>query len=223
MKKYRCPHCGKKSITTKMRIHSSFMLGGGSYGYQQAYKVKCPECDGLCEPSCLSTAGRVLRILMGLVAIALIVLVVYLNNSGIINGLFTFPLFALVFVAYAIYNALAQLKMPLIPYSKDFDSEFRPNARVALKSKKYIKPYVVYGLVFKDETTDVHFKETFPDSMVPAMFFPGKKDSLQYEIRVIDRDIVPDEILYDGAKFLVEDTDGLFVTKGTVEISEFGN
>ena len=46
------------------------------------------------------------------------------------------------------------------------------------------------------------------------------KGSLEYYIRIINRDAVPDDILYDGAKFLVEDYDGLFIAKGTIQIAD---
>ncbi len=95
-----------------------------------------------------------------------------------------------------------------------------PDAKATVNSSKYIKPYGVYGLKFKTETDDEKFKQAFSDGMVPVVFHPNQKGSLTYDVRIINKSAVPKELLETGSKFLVEDADGIFIAKGTIEKSE---
>lgn len=117
---------------------------------------------------------------------------------------------------------LAQHDNGLMPCDSDTHKilYLEPDAKVTINFSKYIKPYGVYGLKFKTETDDEKFKQAFSDGMVPVVFHPNQKGSLTYDVRIINKSAVPKELLEAGSKFLVEDADGIFIAKGTIEKSE---
>ena len=101
-------------------------------------------------------------------------------------------------------------------FSRFVEKSVFPNCKVKLNDSKYIRKMWVYGLKFETETKNVKFKERFTDGLVPAQFYPSKNGDNEFEIRIIGREFVPDEILFEGAEFLVEDIDGIFICKGKI-------
>lgn len=76
--------------------------------------------------------------------------------------------------------------------------------------------WIYYGLKFKQGKPSEKYKEAFPDGLVPAVFHPNAKESTVCAVRIINKSAVSDDILFDGAKFSVEDNDGIFIAEGTV-------
>lgn len=219
MKKYRCPTCGAKTISAGRRISVSFFRN--LYPFQMHRVTEnggsfCYACNTSFQfrTGNLPIIMNIVRPLLAVISLALALMVR--------NWIMTIVFISVVLLLYPVYIIAFAFICPIMPFNTDTLRvvEERPDVRININSSKYIKNYAVYGLKFKDEINSEKFKEAFPDGMVPAEFKPNKKGSLEYDIRIINRTAVPNEILYDGAKFLVEDHDGIFIAKGKVIKSE---
>ena len=177
--------------------------------------IECKVCE---KPSRFSGIKKdYLLVLFALVLTELIYLFVFPKTVLWVKLLMIINISTIIFLPIFFIQKNKSL-MPCDPKTHKI-LDLQPNTRVIINSPKYIKPYGVYGLKFKAETTDKRFHEAFSDGLVPAVFHPNEKGSLAYNVRIINRSFVPDELLFDGAKFLVEDSDGIFIAKGTIENS----
>lgn len=216
MKKYRCPHCGEKAFTSyrynMIRLISDYY----TFNFRDRYEImRCPICG---EKSKFSRPNKTLWMLEWIFSFIFIlsaVLAVLVFTKNIIIGvaLLVMSLLSLVF------EILAKSSRVLVPCDDEstfYDVLRLPsNCRVEFNSIKYLKPYGMYAIKFKESTEDTRFKEAFTDGLVPIQLCVKIGDSLQFEARLIMKTAIPKELLYDGAKFLIEDSDGIFVAKGT--------
>ena len=219
MKMHRCPHCGEKTFTEfqwfamKYRPHTSKRHVNGMY---QIPMFRCSTCGKSSIFKNFAKKSVVLQTILTVVGIALIVV------SLLFLDKYYKPLALLIAAVWIVlYMFLALKDQSFVPCEPDGHGGVRyilslPNASFTVSDNKHIKPYGVYGLKFETETDDTKFKETFPDGMVPAVFHPTSEGSLTYDVRIIKPEFVPEAVLFPGAKFLVEDYDGIFIAKGTV-------
>ena len=226
MKLYRCPHCGNRvfkpyAYFAHKYIRLNDRIAENAYGETKYWywTMECTECHWPSRFVNETSHQLTVSIIMGLSIIAILYF--------FLQYIFGIPKLAIAIAVFVgtlceflrtiIINRHKSL-MPCDPKTHKI-LDLQPNTRVIINSPKYIKPYGVYGLKFKIETTDKRFHEAFSDGLVPAVFHPNEKGSLAYNVRIINRSFVPDELLFDGAKFLVEDSDGIFIAKGTIEKS----
>lgn len=94
-------------------------------------------------------------------------------------------------------------------------SNMEYNAVFEVNCNRDIHSYWVYGIKFDKETNNVKFAERFRDGLVPVVFHEKKKGSNTFEVRIIGKKFVPEELLCPGSEFLVEDNDQ-FICRGVV-------
>lgn len=225
-KMHRCPHCGQKSfmylLTMDFRgIRSLENLDYNapvSFSKNFSYYLKCKHCEG--KSNIYTAKGQVFGDLIYFLCI--LILLSLVGSLIMLKGLtmYTAVAAAVVLMNLPIWYYLSCRNNCLIPLD-DSDGrqtllKIKSNCRVRLNDSKYIRKMWVYGLKFSTETKNIKFKERFTDGLVPAQFYPAKDGSNEFEIRIIGREFVPDEVLFEGAEFLVEDIDGIFICKGKI-------
>lgn len=91
-----------------------------------------------------------------------------------------------------------------------------PNARVKIAKAKCIRGYGTYGLKFSTGEHDQKYNEAFLDGLVPAVFLPDQNNDSEFEIYIINKNVLKDDMFFKDAEFLVEDVNGKFITNGSV-------
>lgn len=199
MKKYRCPICGKETITQIDRFFSVFTIGRG---VTRTAGRACSNCGQRFVPySPFNWFVSAWVICWMVCAILTMVLknVPHWSLNFLLLLSFGLP------IALFLYLALHALVAPSVPYYKhmhDKKSIYAPNALVKLEEHTQVKKYMVYGLAINQRTLNAKFCENFKDSMVPAMFIQRMdKDKSLWEVFILDRPIVPDELMEEGVTF----------------------
>ena len=216
---HRCPHCGEKAFPHSRWLSMKYEPNTRRRQIDGVYRdlsYKCPACSqrGVFKNHTKSSVK--LQVFLGAVGtVVVLVCVLFLQKY--------FKLLSLLILAADLiaFKLIAYKDRAFVPCDYDQHGNikylsFPMNASVTVNNGKYIKPYGVYGLKFKGEAPGTKFKEAFPDGMVPAVFHPTSEGSLTYDVRIIKPEFVPEAVLFPGAKFLVEDYDGIFIAKGTV-------
>ncbi len=230
MTKYRCPHCGSKAFSTLDRLYIGYINLGVPHRYHRGYGYRdgcrCVSCSQFSMQEKENVMVEILfflnRIAYGYPVVPTVVTGLYF--LGVLHWIFA--VIAWVYwLAFLVYIVVYSLRKPLRPYpNESFFYEnpilLKAETQVKINNAKYIKPYEVYGLKFKHEDLNGEIKQAFSDGMVPAVFHLNQKGSLTYDVRIINKSAVPKELLENGSKFLVEDADGIFIAKGTIEKSE---
>lgn len=220
-RKLRCPHCGCKGY-----ILSD--LWGTTYKYfyeRERQYARCFICGKYCNVDRNNKkTGKV--IYYGIVlAVVIVMLMLIINENLFINTIWLIIPAVILIITLTISFTLNLYYKYFIPL-EDVGTRHttiinnHPNTRVQINNSKRIRHMWVYGLKFSTETKNIKFKERFTDGLVPAQFYPAEDGSNEFEIRIIGKEFVPDEILFEGAEFLVEDIDGLFICKGKVTKTE---
>ncbi len=236
-KMHRCPYCGGKGysfFTTSRTRHSRYISRNNynKYGTRD-YGGGCDECindnlTSVCNACNNRSAvyrndGETLAfvILMLFILILTVVLSVLHDVVGFFVPLISLVILIILLYVSSFYSCYFGCLLPIRHEgSRNYLMVSSPNCKVKLNDNKYIRKMWVYGLKFSTETKNIKFKERFTDGLVPAQFYPAKDGSNEFEIRIIGKEFVPDEILFEGAEFLVEDIDGLFICKGKVTKTE---
>lgn len=227
MKKYRCPHCGAKTFDSYpynahkyWRTNKRVVERDNGENRFLLWAMTCDKCEKSSRFSQNDPQNMLLFVAVaGATVIALAAIVGFVTKSREI----ALAIAAILSFACALlYKFIKNKDKELMPCDSDTHNilYLEPDVKVTVNFPKYIKPYGVYGLKFKTETDDEKFKQAFSDGMVPAVFHPNQKGSLTYDVRIINKSAVPKELLETGSKFLVEDADGIFIAKGTIEKSE---
>lgn len=216
MKKYRCPHCGEKVFTSSQYNFIKLVNNYPSIFIEDYYDVLY--CSACSQPSVFAMAKQSRRFVENILTVGIIISLVFAMFSLLISIYLGVALLILLLFEIA-FQIFVKSKRFLLPCKKEHDSYIvalpLSNCRVEFNDTKHLKAYGTYAIKFKEETNDLHFKEAFPDGLVPIQLYQKIGDSLQFEARLINKKFVSSELLYDGAKFLIEDFDGIFVAKGT--------
>ena len=69
----------------------------------------------------------------------------------------------------------------------------------------------------QDNSLDAELKAAFPDELIPIQLYQSIHEPLIYSVHIMHLDKLPADFIKANSKFLIEDTDGLFIAKGTVE------
>ncbi len=216
---YRCPHCGEKGISYSDRLFACLPRRTGDNAFGD-YDLKCRKCNGKCWTGSANTIiGNIISCLMvGSIPLSMGILFVTKNSWACFAVLFT-----AIFIK-VIYNIFDEFSGPVFMMDEEGNClSFMPNTKAEIEQCKYLKAYGIYRLKFKNETENHKFIERFQDGMVPAQIAPSDKDKGVHDLRIIGRDFVPDEVLFEGAEFEVEDIDGIFITKGKITKTGLGN
>lgn len=197
------------------RIAGEF-TGSYTLGVRVYDRISCKKCSGQCTTFVSSSWVMVLVFLMVLLAL-LSAISYYILKSPIIMWI----LLALM-IASGVFFVVEVCVNPLVGIDPDGKSTLcgsldykEANAKVSVNSARDIKAYRIYGIKFDNETQNAKFHERFRDGLVPAVFHEKKKGSNAFEVRIIGKKFVPEELLHIGSEFLVEDNDQ-FICRGTV-------
>ncbi len=216
MKKYRCPHCGEKAFSASqynfIRLVSDYYT---MFGDDHFDILHCSVCSQASKFTMAKQSLRSIEIGLAFIILLTIIFAIYFFTVNIYIGIALLILMLL----EMIFEILAKISRVLLPCDKDHDF-YRvelplSNCRVEFNDIKYLKAYGTYAIKFKETTNDLHFNETFPDGLVPIQLYQKIGDSTRFEARIINKKFVSSDLLYDGAKFLIEDNDGIFVAKGS--------
>ncbi len=230
MKKLRCPNCGQKTLGWSNRWYA---LGAeqDAHDFNEKYKRHayntrsglgcCPKCNcaiGYIAPGSYFKHYIIMRILT-LVSFAMMIV------TFITHKLFWTIIAICVMSAFLLYYIGKRIWITathhMLKYVDDEGIEKpKPNIRAKIDYTKYIKPYGIYGLKFSEGKITEKYKEAFPDGLVPATFLPDQNSDCEFEIYLFNKNVLYDDMLFVGAEFLVEDTDGIFITKGKVSKTE---
>jgi len=215
VRKFRCPHCGEKTFTYFDRIGGQ-LTGGGRMRYRRYDRMACHKCGGLCTTFVSSAAVFVLLVILLILSLATIVVGLVLKSPIAVW------LCVAIWVCIGIYFITEVFVNPLVGIELDDSNTIfgtrnykEANAKVSVNSARDIKAYRIYGIKFDNETKNAKFHERFRDGLVPAVFHEKKKGSNAFEVRIIGKKFVPEELLHIGSEFLVEDNDQ-FICRGTV-------
>lgn len=232
-KLHRCPCCGRKAFTHKIVMNKHYGLGGYSNNIADldlnAQALTCQHCGQHSRVDPNYNFKNKSKAVFGFGGMAMTIIVFGLlfsdsftegwsESAKTIYNICSFALLAIMAIVTGASVYMKKLDNYVKPWDKDKRKVImlKDNAVATINNSKYVIPYGVYGLKFKTETNDSDFKKAFPDGMVPAVFHPTSEGSLTYDVRIIKPEFVPEAVLFPGAKFLVEDYDGIFIAKGTV-------
>ncbi len=213
MKRYRCPHCGWKTISYS-DILASYGTSRGFGGTPKYYNyVECRQCGQCCTPIIVSSGITSLRCgTLLLILIPVILAGVYINRFFALL-IFVYPFIDLLIATPA--RSLKRIKRrQLFPSPSGFDES--PDGKFSVNDSRDIRSYGIYGIKFDCEKYDETLRELYIDGMVPVVFHEKKKGSNMFEVRIIGKKFVPKELLQPGSKFMVEDNDQ-FICRGQVE------
>lgn len=214
MRKFRCPHCGEKTITVFDRVAAR------SNDYNRPFRPTvtfCKDCNGWSRSLPKTRKLISFRILALVLTLAAMIVSWFVFTTAM-----AYVCCGALLLGFIIYNVIDLLYEPLIPVvldegvSKAFSWKVPDrNAVFTVNDSKDIKPYFVYGVKFEAKTENQRFKERFTDGLVPVVFHERRKGSNVFEVRIIGKKFVPEELLHIGSEFLVEDNDQ-FICRGTV-------
>lgn len=217
-KMHRCPHCGEKGYK-----FTATMLGNRQNPTKSALVVNigmsCERCGKRCASATDYSQLKTNRKLVWIPAVFLLLDVFLIVSSllrWVLPAVVVFLIGGVYLISVILFSSYLGYLIPLKQDSAKAIIETHPNCKVKLNDNKYIRKMWVYGLKFETETKNIKFKERFTDGLVPAQFYPSKNGDNEFEIRIIGREFVPDEVLFEGAEFLVEDIDGIFICKGKI-------
>ena len=215
MRKFRCPHCGEKTISYFDRFCGKF-TGGYHKGIYSYDRLSCKACGAQCTARSSSTIVFIICLLI--LALVIIGLVTYLlgNTKISLRMLVAAAVLGIIpFTASVFVNPLIGINpdgKTTPSGSVDYKS---PNAKVSVNSNRGIRSYWIYGVKFEGNTENAKFHERFKDGLVPVVFHEKRKGSNAFEVRIIDKEFVPEELLHVGSEFLVEDNNQ-FICRGKV-------
>lgn len=215
-KMHRCPHCGEEGITYGDRVwsHAPRRRNDNIFG---DFDIKCSKCNGVCYTADTNSRLGNLSLWVLLASMPAAIICLYFTK----NAFLCFGVVAFGIISRFVYGIFNEISAPILMVDEEGNRlSFVPNTEAKIECNKNLKPYGIYRLQFKSKTENIIFKERFKDGMVPAQIVTRKKKKGVYDLRIIGRKFVPDEILFEGAEFLVEDIDGLFICKGKVTKTE---
>ena len=230
MKKFRCPVCGKKTLTPIVRFRMQRIhfeqneindrYNRHNYGTRIIRDDCCPQCDRALVYALPSSYSLFMIIQTIIIALAYILMFISLRSLDWFY-LVLLPLgFLILFVAFYITHSELVKQGPLEYVDDKGINKPVPNARVKIVKAKYIRPYRTYGLKFSEGVPNQKFNEAFCDGLVPAVFLPDQNNDSEFEIYIINKTVLNDDMFYKDAEFLVEDANGKFITKGVVKKTE---
>ena len=212
MKRYRCPHCGWKTISYSDIYASYGTYRRAVFGRRVKSYAVCSQCGEHCTTVTVSKRGCLIKCVGFLLVIITGIL------GAIYRNIFLCLLaITVVFIDMLIspVKSLKRIKKVQSVYEPSgFDES--PDGKFSVNDSRDIRSYGIYGIKFDCEKYDETLRKLYIDGMVPVAFHEKKKGSNMFEVRIIGKKFVPKELLQPGSKFMVEDNDQ-FICRGQVE------
>ncbi len=220
MKLYRCPHCGKKVFNSSHYSIIRLLSLRPIHAEIPLYESSVMHCPGCTQVSAFFHHNKTYIYLEAAVLLSYLVTFVgamiamlYCSTLALLIG----SLF-LVELCFMVYLKRHRSLIPLHKYNDYYKSALpMSNCQIKVNSVKYLKPYGTYAFKLKETTNDAEFKVAFPDGLIPIQLFQSVTNPLIFSAHILSVSKVPQNILSEGAEFLIEDTDGIFVAKGIFE------
>ncbi len=199
----RCPHCGRKTISTssKLLCYNMFTLYNFTHWLAIRFMgMKCPECNKRYMPNLpllpMFCAGIVLIFLQSLLADLCIKLELYPLYYVFLFSIFILPWFVL---------GIVGLFFPCVKYSQEERKLIKPypNGILELKSKINIKKMKIYGLRIYDEQHNDSSKKVFDDNVIPVRFIRTHVFKNRWFVEVFNNDYIPKELSKDKTDFIL--------------------
>lgn len=227
-KKYRCPHCGKETVTLRKKFEAVYETGyihrmeRGTY-HARYNGTSCSECGGRYALYPTKKIMNLYRII-GLFLIPYIIL--YFIGRVVPFPSILVTLLVLCFICNTLYLIVNFIylfnSVPVVKLDLDLCERVIPerNAVVEVESSEKIAELLVYGLRIDKNTLSARFKERFKDGIVPAMFLQKRSPKgNRWLIYVIDTPEIPDEMLAPGTTFTLIHQ-GKELTRGRFEVKK---
>jgi hypothetical protein len=219
MKRYRCPHCGKKAFSGfnyfwLKHIRDSRFFAGRKVNYF-VNTLSCPHCGNRCaidtpfgKNSDRSSIFFIIELL--LVVAAFIIYRFYKAASFIplIIMLIMFIFWILSERQEVLVGCLPDLSAPI--------SQRRTHARIILNKDKRIVSRMVYAIRFDVECTDKKFNEAFNNRLVPVEIRKVLPEPNVYDVFFFNYECIPEDLLTEGAHFQLEGNNGKLIDQGVV-------
>lgn len=195
-KKLRCPHCGRETITFGDRWFS-FSASNGRNNSINTYGAKCPECGGVYSYIGLNKQKKYIEASMILLVYAYLFYLTFFVN----------PMFVILMVAVALMVSLlifplTSLFQPIVVYDRESKQRVIPEANAAVSLDKHvsIKKLMIYGVMTENAAGNVQLTKCFERGIFAAMFLESKQESV-WQVYIIKKEFVPDEVLQSGQRF----------------------
>lgn len=220
MKRYRCPHCGKKVFSPAHYSFMRFVSTKRMYAEFSPHSTSVLHCPSCTQLSAFfhhdNTCFNLELVTMLCALLTFIGVMVAMLYSGII-ALFVAALLV-VELCFMVYLKSHRSLMRMIKDNEYYKAVLpMSNCRVKVNSSKYLKPYQTYAIKMQDNPLDAELKATFPDELIPIQLYQSIHEPLIYSVHIMHLDKLPTDFIKAKSKFLIEDADGLFIAKGTVE------
>lgn len=214
MRKFRCPHCGAKTITYGERFASHF-TGYRKYYVTRHHRMACEKCGGMSMTSSTSNFVGVIAIIVLLISFIMFIFMFIAPKICLWLCLSIFVLLGILITIDVFTSPLVGIDPSGFEKFNGISEHSPANASVLVNSNRDIRPYWIYGVKFEVNTENAKFHDRFKDGLVPVVFHEKRKGSNAFEVRIIGKEFVPEELLHVGSEFLVEDNDK-FICRGKV-------
>lgn len=200
-KQWRCPHCGKETITLGDRFFSVVFEGrhGSAFGNTQG--IRCRECGGMYHPAELDSIYHPsVEWLLLLIHLLVTALLVYLTACVSIFFIFVLMLCAV------LARPCQALLVPMVAYDRETCKRIIPdaNAVVTITDSSKLKRLMIYGVQTKNAGNEPQLTKHFDRGVFAAMFLHSEKNEPDmWHIYIIKKEVVPPEVLGSGKEFIV--------------------
>lgn len=231
-KKYRCPWCGEKTFSY---FDLTFV---GPYGKRYRHmhtpmdrnennrkrRSLCPRCKNAStlivkgsSNKLFSTIQTVIEIIALLVYAGFFVSLIFESIAvgevlKRVESSFSIPFLVVVTVLLFLSMLLPKSTTPA-RYNVDREEMIIPKVDLTVRvdeNNKKITPWGVYGLAIENAEADLH--KIFDDGLIPAIFHPTSEGVLVYNVTLIGKDKLPEDLINKNKLVKLEDNGNFFAT-----------